>query len=63
MIGVGACIGGLEYSGGENVALGEYTTVIVCGGLRNGGIGMAKDAGGIVDDDDGTITEIRCFLS
>ena len=44
------------------MAPGKHTTVIVCWGLKNGGVGMVEDAGGIVDDDDGTATKRRCFL-
>ena len=62
MIGAGACIGGPEYNGGENMAPGEHGTVVVCGGLISGGVGIVKNAGGIVDDEDGIVTERRCFL-
>ena len=57
MIGARACIEGLEYNGGENVAPGEHTTVIVYGALRNGCAEIVEDTCGIVDDDDGTTTK------
>ena len=46
------------------MAPGEHITVVVCGGLWNGGAGMVEDAGGrdrIVDDDDMPAAERRCF--